>query len=194
MSLNMFPNELTPDLRSDLDYDKVEPRGPGEGEGPYGSYNTEYGAGVTGPLEKEHQDKDLSLNQDYPPPKWGPAKYGTVTSELFPPDLVQQVLDAAFIRARGMMTPIVADAIRERMNPARFRGVVFQKADDLLEIAVYQEVMSRDTGIDLRTLTPAGVVEFLDYFMAQNNGRVTYLETLLTEAFDEYWRVRHQTA
>jgi len=189
MSLNMFPNVGNPSFTEDLSYDKVQPRGPGEGEGPYGSYNEEDGKGVTGPLEVG-RNRSLSLNDmDHPP------KYATVTSELFPPDLVQEILDFALRRAYRIMNPVLADAIDDGQTLVLFRRQSLEKADDLLEMAIYQEIMERgDTGYDLRTLTPSGVVEFLDHFMSQNKGRVARLEEALLEAFGIYWESRNQIA
>lgn len=174
MSLNMFPNELGPTDQENLDYDTVLPRGPGAGDGPYGSYNDDDGEGVTGPLETGRH-RSLSLNDmDHPP------KYASV-------DDIQGVLDRALQRAQILLNPVLADAISDLMALVDFNAAALGKADDLLETAIYLEMQNEVAG-----LNPVALVEFLDQYMSQNRGRVAVLEELLMESYRGYWEARLQ--
>ena len=104
MSLNMFPSAGQPSFTEGMD-DRTLPRGPAEGHGPYGAYNTD-AKPDPGDLEIP-PDRDLELDDmDHPP------KYAKVTDALFSDEQTQEVLDDALERAKILMNPIITRAIK----------------------------------------------------------------------------------
>lgn len=184
MSLNMFPHAGEPSFTEGME-DRTLPRGPAEGPGPYGSYNTK---AKPDPGDLEHPPiRNLEMDDmDHPP------KYATVTEELFSEDDTQAILDEALERAYLLMNPILAQAIKQQTPIGLFNELATAKADDLLETCVYEELTDRDLGFNLRALTPVGLVEFIDYFMTRQSGRVAQLEERLKQAYLEYWSSKTQ--
>jgi hypothetical protein len=183
MSLNMFPNAGNPSLTENME-DRTLPRGNATGEGPYGSFNDDE-KGELGDIE--NPIRDLGLNDsDHPP------KYATVTDTLFTEDQTQGILDDAFERSKMLMNPLITKAIKLRLTQGQLNQLAYEWADDLLETSVYETLIDRDIDFDIKTLSPVGLVSFLDHFMTQQTGRSAQLEELLKVAYSTYLSSKNQ--
>lgn len=127
------------------------------------------------------------------------AVYASVVDAIYDEADVQQILGQAMGTARTLMNPALADALDDSLDMSAFNEVVTEKAEDLLETALYLTIsQGGDQGgfgsYDLSTLTPAGIVEFLDPFMTKSAGLLAELALDLQEAYQIYWSARGSLA
>jgi hypothetical protein len=144
-------------------------------DGPGDSFNEEEMPG------SENPDRDLSLSRG--------SVVASAVEQMYSPEQIREILDLASDMAMSHLNRIVAEAISYKMEPAVFAEFARTKADDILETCVHRVVSRGKANIqsfDLLTLSPLGVVTFLDSIMSQEGGRVYRLETALRDAYETY--------
>lgn len=139
--------------------------------GPGGSFNKD---------EPSYEDPDRDL---------AGARYSTVQEQFYTPEQAQQVLDAALVIALRLLPPLVNEAISLGIDPEIFAEAANAKAEDILETCVYRVLKMGLDGVppyDFSGIVPVGVMNFLDWFMNQNNGRSYQVEVALKNSYETY--------